>query len=350
MAAILQDGVLRLTGSVGDYYFDDGFTSSDVVLALAQVDDAADLPVHLNSPGGIASEGAAIHALLTARTGRTDIIVEGIAASAASLIAMAGATVTMTAGSVMMIHDPAGMTWGNSADHSKTIEALEALATAYARVYAAKSGKSAEECRQIMKDERWFSPQEAVDAGFADETTEQASPMAAAFDYRLFAKAPKRLTALAKKHNWSMSTANPAPAAPPLPKETSMSDKERADQLAAENTKLKADLAAAQASAETAVSEDRERRTAIMSLDEAKGREQLAEHFFSTGLTADAAKTALALAPKGAEEPEFVEDFQPRRMQASGLNREQKAGSGGKQPPQMRVNLAADMKRRHGGK
>lgn len=325
MAAILENGVLRLTGSVGDYYFDDGFTSSDVVLALAQVDDSATLPVHLNSPGGVASEGAAIHALLSARAGQTDIVIEGIAASAASLIAMAGDTVTMTAGSVMMIHDPAGATWGNSADHSKTIEALEALATAYARVYAGKSGKSAEECRQIMKDERWLSPQEAVDEGFADETTEKGSAIAAAFDYRLFAKAPKCLTALAKKHNWSMSTTTPAPSAPPPPQETSMTDKERADQLAAENAKLKADLTAAQGSIDTAVKEDRERRAAIMALDEAKGREQLAEHLFVSGLSLDAAKATLAVAPKGSEpkdgdEPEFQQDFQPRSMNARGLN------------------------------
>ncbi|MBN9056311.1 MAG: Clp protease ClpP, partial [Rhizobiales bacterium] len=161
MAAILENGKLRLTGYVGDYYFEDGFTSQDVVLALAEIDDTADLPVHINSGGGVASEGAAIHALLSARAGRTDIVVEGIAASAASLIAMAGETVTMSAGAVMMIHDPSGYTFGNSADHTKTIEALEALGTAYARVYAAKSGKTAEECREIMKSERWLTPEEA---------------------------------------------------------------------------------------------------------------------------------------------------------------------------------------------
>jgi ATP-dependent Clp protease protease subunit len=320
MAAILEDGKLRLSGYVGDYYFEDGFTSSDVVLALAQVDDAADLPVHLNSGGGIASEGAAIHALLKSRSGKTDIIIEGIAASAASLIAMAGDTVVMSAGSVMMIHDPSGYTFGTSQDHSKTIEGLEALATSYARVYAGKSGKTADECRAIMKDERWFTPQQAVDEGFADDTTETAAEPVAAFDYRIFAHAPKTLTALAKKKNWSMSTSKAAPAASTRPiQETSMTDKERADQLAAENAKLIADRDAATASIAAALKADRDRRKEVMALVEAKGREKLAEDLLDTEMSVDRIKQALAASGPTVETEEEPE-FQPRRLNAQGLN------------------------------
>jgi len=324
MAAILENGKLRLTGYVGDYYFEDGFTSQDVVLALAEIDDTADLPVHINSGGGVASEGAAIHALLSARSGRTNVVVEGIAASAASLIAMAGETVTMSAGAVMMIHDPSGYTFGNSADHTKTIEALEALGTAYARVYAAKSGKTAEECREIMKSERWLTPEEAVREGFADETTEAKAEPVAAFDYRLFAHAPKSLTTLAKKKNWSLSTKLAAPAAQTRPKEEpSMTDKERADQLAAENAKLKADIEKATGGIEAAVKADRERREAIMALDEAKGRETLAAHLFTIGNSVEQAKATLAVSPQAKEEEEEDgDDYRPRRtMNAQGLNK-----------------------------
>lgn len=239
MAVIVEDGKLRLSGYVGDYYFEDGFTSGDVVVALGEIDDDDDLVVHLNSPGGIATEGAAIHALLSARKGQTDIVVEGIAASAGSLIAMAGDKVTMSAGAVMMIHDPSGITFGTSDDHQKTIEGLEALATAYARVYAAKSGKSADECRAIMKDERWLTPEQAVAEGFADATTEDAkSAPVAAFDYRTYAHAPRRLVAMAKKNGWSMGQ----PHAPT--KEKTMTDKEKADALAVEVATLKAQLEA----------------------------------------------------------------------------------------------------------
>lgn len=337
MAAILEDGKLRLTGYVGDYYYDDGFTAADVIVALSQIDGDSELDVHLNSGGGVATEGAAIHALLTARPGVTNIVIEGIAASAASLIAMAGATVTMTAGSVMMIHDPSGYTFGTSADHNKTVEALEALATSYARVYAAKSGKTPEECRDIMKAERWYTPAEAVAEGFADATATEKSKPVAAFDYGLFAHAPKKLVALAKTKKWSITASHsPKPETPKPPKENTMTDKERAELLEQENNGLKEKVAKLTASASDAVKEALERRAAIMGLDEAKGCEALAEHLFNSGSTVEAAKATLALAPK-AENVE--QEYQPpkRLMNAGDLNRE----PGGK--PQAKSGLSARM-------
>lgn len=250
MAAILEDGKLRLSGYVGDYYFEDGFTSGDVILALAEVESDADLDVYINSAGGIATEGAAIHALLSARAGTTNVVVEGIAASAASLIAMAGATVTMSAGAVMMIHDPSGITWGTSDDHAKTIEGLEALATAYARVYAAKSGKTAEECREIMKAERWFTPDQAVAEGFANATTEKMASAVAAFDYRIFAHAPQALKTLASNKNWSLSQTDPA--APPPPHVQKKEPPMATDTNPAAITAADLDKAKASASAEAA--------------------------------------------------------------------------------------------------
>lgn len=348
MSAILEDGKLRLSGYVGDYYFEDGFTSSDVVLALAQIDDDADLVVHINSGGGVASEGAAIHALLTARSGTTDIMVEGIAASAASLIAMAGDTVTMSAGAVMMIHDPSGYTFGNSTDHGKTIEALEALATAYSRVYAAKSGKTAEECREIMKAERWFTPSEAVDAGFADGTTEQRAEPVAAFDYRTYGHAPKKLTALAAKKNWRLPdaekrTASAAASLPPKTEEITMSGQKNGGDDTADVEKIKVEAGKA------AVAAYQDRRKAVMGLEEAKGREPLAEHLIEkTEMSVDVIKATLAVSPAATSETlTEQQEFQPRRMNAEGLNNQSPSGKGA---PQMRVDLVADMKRRHGGK
>jgi len=84
MGCILDGSKLTLSGAVGDDWWD-GFTYSEVVLALAAVEADADLTVHINSGGGIATEGTAIHALLAGRAGRTNIVIEGIAASAASL-------------------------------------------------------------------------------------------------------------------------------------------------------------------------------------------------------------------------------------------------------------------------
>lgn len=325
---------VTLSGTVGVDWFDDGFTHAEVVTALAGLD--GDITVRLNSGGGIAADGAAIHAALATYDGNVHIVVEGIAASAASLIAMAGDRITMAEGAVMMIHDPLNITIGNSADHAKTIEELEAYATAYAKVYARRSGKSAAECRDIMKAETWYDGDEAVAAGFADDTGEQKAKPIAAYDYRAYANAPKRFAAQAKAKGWSMAKVNDAAPSAANQEDTEMTEKERADALAAElatlkaekaaaEAKVKADLEAATAAADAAVKADRERRTAIMALDEAKGREALAEHLFAAGNTAEAAKAVLALAPApvAAETPE---NYEAARMAGAELG-----GGGDKQ-------------------
>ena len=351
MSAILDGDRLRLTGYVGDYYYDDGFTSGDVILALAQIEDTSDLTVYINSPGGIATEGAAIHALLSARSGSTNVVIEGIAASAASLIAMAGETVTMSTGSVLMIHDPSGYTVGTSSDHAKTIAGLEALATAYARAYALKSGKTDDACRDIMKEERWFTPEQAVAEGFADETTEEKAVAYAAFDYRTFAHAPKKLVALAKKKDWSRpgvaATATAAHAAGNRPhQEPVMTDKERADQLAAENAQLKIDLEASKTSTATALQAALDRRTAIMALDEASGRETLAEHLFNAGMSVDDAKATLGAAPAAQTTPApKTASYQEQRLAAAPLARP--VASTTTPASTARVDIVADMKARN---
>ena len=330
MACILDGSKLTLSGTVGDDWWGDAFTYEDVLLALAAVDDASDLTVHINSGGGGATEGAAINALLAARTGRTDVVVEGIAASAASLIAMAGETVSMADGAVMMIHDPAGFTMGTSADHAKQIEALEALATAYARVYAAKSGKTTDEAREVMKAERWYAADEAIAEGFADAKIERPAAAVAMFDYQQYAHAPKKLRAQAK--NWLKANPQAARSAAPGQKETKMTDKTPADAKPADQP----DVAKAQADA---VKADRERRAAIMALDEAKGREALAEHLYATTeMSVDAVKATLAAA-SATEKP------QPDAAKLA------TAGLGGGAPggqPQMRVDIVAAARKRAG--
>lgn len=321
MACILNGGRLTLSGYVGDNFWDDGFTYADVVVALATIDDDADLTVHINSGGGVATDGTAIHALLSRRSGKTDVVIEGIAASAASLIAMAGETVTMTPGSTAMVHDPAGLTFGDAAAHAKTIEALDALATAYSRVYAQKTGKTPAECREIMKVETWFNADEAVAAGFADAIEGESGPVAA-YPYQMYARAPKRLVALAQDKGWrspraAMTTAAPS-AAPTARKETPMSDKQTADDQAAALETARAEAAAG------AVKADRERRQSIMALDEAKGREALAEHLYATTeMSAEQIKATLAIAPKAEETP--VEDYGRARLAGAGLGGTPKA-------------------------
>lgn len=215
MAVIVEDGRLTLTGYVGVPTFEvdgviifDGFTHPEVVEALTQIGDDTELTVHINSGGGYANEGSAIRAALVNRKGRTDVVIDGIAASAATIIAMAGETVSMSLGSLMMIHDPSGWTDGTIEDHEQTIKGLKSLAGTYARVYARKSGKTDAECRAIMRAVTWYEPLEAVEAGFADEALEEDGGEIAAFPYQHYANAPDRLVALAEGNGWR----SPVPA------------------------------------------------------------------------------------------------------------------------------------------
>ena len=322
MAAILEGNTLTLTGDVGDYWFGDHFTHADVVVALAQVEEDSDLTVYLNSGGGLTDEGSAIHALLSRRPGTTDIVVDGVAASAASLIAMAGDTVTMSAGSIMMIHDPSVFTFGTSADHAKSVEMLEAIGTAYARVYASKSGKTTDECRAIMKAEKWLAPEEAVAEGFADRTSDDAAKPVAAFDYRIYAHAPQRLKTLASKKNWrrpdDAGKRTSASVSTRQKQEIPMTDKTTAeDKTAADLDKAKAEAS------RDAVAADRERRKSIMALEEAKGRETLAAYYADeTDDSVDRVTKALAAAPKAqaTDERDPAADYERRRLNGEGLN------------------------------
>lgn len=338
--SVLVDGqTIMLSGVVGADWFDDGFTHAEVVSALSGLD--GDIKVILNSGGGIASEGAAIHAALKAHPGEVTIEIVGIAASAASLLAMAGDIVTMTSGSVLMIHDPMNITIGNSEDHSRTIGELEAYATAYAKVYAAKSGKTAAECRAIMKAETWMEADAAIAGGFADGETpsgKKSTAKASAFDYRVYANAPKRLKTMASARNWSLNEQiNPtqtAASAVDDVKEVAMTLEQLQAELAkataalaTAEAKAKADLEAATASATQttadALKADRDRRAAIMALPEAAGRAALAEVLFADGADVEKAKAYLSAAPAVSATPtadDAAAAYEATRLAGAALN------------------------------
>ncbi len=289
--AVLKDGEILLYGFVGESYFDQGFTSVEVLDALAEIGRDTDVTVRINSGGGYVHEGFAVYNALTAHKGKVTVQIDSIAASSASLIAMAGEKITMRPGSLMMIHDPSGFTAGTVEDHRKAVSALERWAISMADVYAERSGKEAADVRATMKDELWMTADEAVAEGYADEAVGKKAQTASAFDYRLYAKAPARLTALAATKEWT------------APKATGVAEPVTPTREApvADITQAAHDAAVAAARAE-AIAADRARSTAIMTAEAAKGREALAKHLaYSTDMTAEAAIAALAAAPAAAE-------------------------------------------------
>jgi ATP-dependent Clp protease protease subunit len=293
---VLIDGELHLYGSVGMELFGDGFSAKDVVSALAQHGRNKDIVVRLNSGGGFASDGVAIYNALDSHRGHKTIYVDGIAASAASVIAMAGDEVVMRKGSIMMIHDPAGFTMGSVRDHEKSIEALNAIADSVAEIYAEKSGRSVEDCRADMVEEIWLKPDRAVELGYATSTVDEAALEPTAFAYGLYKHAPEAVMSSAVKVSKSGKPAGKKATQTVATlrqlKEKSMPDTEAVATAAKEVTM----------SADDAVKLHKDRCKTILGSEEAKGRSDLAHYLaFETDIPAEAAIQALAKSPKPVE-------------------------------------------------
>jgi ATP-dependent protease ClpP protease subunit len=190
---LLVNNEMLLYGDVGDPWgWGDGFTPTDVAQALAE-HGHGDITVRINSGGGIAFDGMAIHSILKSHFGKVTTVVDGIAASAASLIAMAGTSREMRQGAMMMIHDPSAITLGTEAHHRAAADKLGKIADNYASVYAMRAGKEKASARATMKAETWLGADEAIAEGFADKTIDEPALEKASFDYRIYAKAPRSL-------------------------------------------------------------------------------------------------------------------------------------------------------------
>ncbi|VDC31414.1 head maturation protease, ClpP-related [Pseudogemmobacter humi] len=191
---------LLLYGTVGSSWWDEEYFTAKMVRDWLS-GMSGPLIVRLNSGGGIATEGQAIYTALRAYAGTVTVIVEGVAASAASLIAMAGDEINMSPGSIMMIHDPAQDYLGErgtSEAHRKAAESLDVIANSYAGIYSRRSGMSIEDARAVMKAETYYDGPAALVAGFAtsvEEDGDEIDPVA--FDYRIYQHAPERLLSAA---------------------------------------------------------------------------------------------------------------------------------------------------------
>ena len=141
---------------------------------LAAVKDKAHITVKLNSCGGDLYTGIAIHNALKALNGKVNVVVEGIAASAASVIMCAGDTVTVYPGSLVMIHGVSVVLWDalNIQDMKQLMKGMDASERAVAEIYNGKTGIAVETLRSMMTKETWLTGREALEKGFADELKE----------------------------------------------------------------------------------------------------------------------------------------------------------------------------------
>lgn len=160
---------VRLYGSIGaSWYDDDAVSAADLARTLDTI-GAEGIDLHINSGGGDVFDGIAMHALLLDHPSDVDVMVDGIAASAASFIAMAGDNVRMQKPAKMMIHNAAGFAWGNKAVMRELADVLEEIDVTIAQMYADRSGKPVADYTAWMDAETWFSAAAALDAGLIDE-------------------------------------------------------------------------------------------------------------------------------------------------------------------------------------
>lgn len=166
-----------------------GITAKDFADELNALGKVSHINLSINSPGGSVFDGLAIHNMLKRHKAMITVRVDGVAASIASVIAMAGDVILMPDNAFMMIHDPSGVVMGTSRDMRQLADALDKIKTGLVAAYASKSGLDRDEIEAIMTAETWLTAQEAVDMGFAD-SIEDPVRIAASFELSKFKNAP----------------------------------------------------------------------------------------------------------------------------------------------------------------
>ena len=162
-----EERTLFLNGTIAeDSWYDDDVTPQ--LFKDELMSGSGNITVWINSPGGDCVAAAQIYNMLMDYPHDVTVKIDGIAASAASVIAMAGTKVLMSPVSTMMIHNPATIAWGDAGDMEKAIAMLDAVKDSIINAYEIKSGLSRAKLSHLMDSETWMDANKAVKLGFAD--------------------------------------------------------------------------------------------------------------------------------------------------------------------------------------
>lgn len=160
--------VLRLEGPIDE----ESFWGDEITPQMFRDEleaDEGDVTVWINSPGGNVFAAAEIYTMLRDYKGAVTVRIASIAASAASVVAMAGDLVQMSPTALLMVHDPSTIAFGNTRDMEKAIDTLNEVKESIINAYKAKTGLSHDRIAKLMEDETWINAKKAVQLGFADE-------------------------------------------------------------------------------------------------------------------------------------------------------------------------------------
>jgi ATP-dependent protease ClpP protease subunit len=294
-----------------------GVSAKGFLAELGALPDGVPIDLRLNSPGGSVFDAVAIYNALQRHDGTITVWIDGVAASAASYVAMAGDEIVMPENAFLMIHDPSGLVMGTAADMREMADTMDKIAGAMVRGYAARSGRSEEEIAALMAAETWFDAEAALEAGLATRRVEPVR-MAASFDIARFRNAPPALLD---------AIADPASASDRDGNDTD--EAAEGDQLSAAGDEQAASAAIAQPSAVTpppsgappdpaAIRRDAiaHART-VVDLCRLAGQPQMAGRFLEEDMSLDAVRAAL-LAARAEADPEIAPHHpQPGRSSAA---------------------------------
>lgn len=187
------DGVAEvyIYEQIGEDYWSEGITAVNFVSELNAI-TAPEIHLHINSPGGSVFDGVAIHNALKRHPAKVTTFIDGLAASIASIIAIAGDHVVMASNALFMIHNPWGGVQGDATEMRKMAEVLDKIGETLVNAYAERTGLDREVLLAAMNEETWYTADEALAAGFIDEVS-SAIRAAASFDLSLFRHAPRAL-------------------------------------------------------------------------------------------------------------------------------------------------------------
>ena len=162
-----------------DFWSGGGVTAKNFQKELSAI-KASQIDLHINSPGGEVFDGIAIYNLLKQHPANVTTYIDGLAASIASVIALAGDTIYMAENALMMIHNPYGLVKGMADDMRKMADRLDIVRDSISKAYISKTDKPEDEINALMDAETWMSADDAMEFGFIDDITEKMDMAACA--------------------------------------------------------------------------------------------------------------------------------------------------------------------------
>jgi len=187
-------GEIWLYDQIGQSFWGDGISAKAFQKELAALGKVSTISLRINSPGGDVFDGFAIYNQLAQHPAAIEVTVDGLAASIASIIAMAAdpGKLSMAKNAMMMIHDPSGMALGGESEMLRVAALLKTIKGNLVETYVDRTGAKSADVESWMSDETWFTAESALQHGFADSLTTE-SAVTACFDVRNFRNVPEKL-------------------------------------------------------------------------------------------------------------------------------------------------------------